>query len=65
MEEGELPTSIDVGRLAAFYATVAQGLGLRAGDGVSRAELRAVIDGAMAAWDTLVTASRKPRRARG
>jgi AcrR family transcriptional regulator len=65
IEEGELPSSIDASRLAAFYATVAQGLGLRAGDGVSRAELLAVIDGAMAAWDTLAKASRKPRRTRG
>jgi len=64
VEEGELPASIDTGRLAAFYATVAQGLGLRAGDGVSRAELMAVIDGAMAAWDTLARSSRKPRRVR-
>jgi AcrR family transcriptional regulator len=65
VEEGELPASVDTTRLAAFYATVAQGLGLRAGDGVSRAELTAVIDGAMAAWDALAKAPRKPRRARG
>jgi AcrR family transcriptional regulator len=65
MEEGELPESIDINRLAAFYAAVAQGLGLRAGDGVSRAELIAVIEGAMAAWDSLTDARRKPRRARG
>jgi AcrR family transcriptional regulator len=64
LEEGELPASIDAGRMTAFYATVAQGIGVRAGDGVSRAELMAVIDGAMAAWDSLVKASRKPQRVR-
>jgi AcrR family transcriptional regulator len=64
VEEGELPASLDTARLAAFYATVAQGLGLRAGDGVSRAELISVVDGAMAAWDTLAKAPRSPRRAR-
>ena len=63
MEEGELPASTDANRIAAFYATVAQGLGVRAGDGVSRAELMAVVDGAIAAWDSLVKASRR-RRAR-
>lgn len=64
LEDGELPASIDAGRVAAFYATVAQGLGVRAGDGVSRAELTAAVDGAMAAWDSLVKVSRKPRRLR-
>lgn len=47
LEEGELSASIDASRVTAFYATVAQGLGVRAGDGVSRAELVAVVDGAM------------------
>ena len=64
MDNRELPASIDAGRMTAFYVTVAQGLGVRAGDGVSRAELMAVIDGAMAAWDSLVKASRKRQRAR-
>ena len=64
LEEGELPASIDTSRVTAFYATVAQGLALRAGDGVSHAELMAVIDGAMAAWDSLVKPSRKRKRAR-
>jgi AcrR family transcriptional regulator len=64
LEEGELPASIDASRVTAFYATVAQGLGVRAGDGVSRAELMAVIDGAMAAWDSLVKVSRKRQSAR-
>ena len=61
MEEGELPASADASRIAAFYATVAQGLGVRAGDGVSRAELMAVVDGAISAWDSLVKAARRRR----
>lgn len=65
VEEGELPASLDTGRVAAFYATVAQGLGVRAGDGVSRAELMAVIDGAMDAWDALVKPVARRRRVRG
>lgn len=64
LEEGELPASIDVSRVTAFFATVAQGLGARAGDGVSRSELMAVVDGAMAAWDSLVKASQKRQRGR-
>jgi AcrR family transcriptional regulator len=63
-DEGELPASVDAGRMTAFYATVAQGIGARAGDGVSRAELMSVVDGAMTAWDSLVKAARKPQRGR-
>ena len=64
LDEGELPASIDAGRMTAFYATVAQGLGVRAGDGVSRAELMTVVDGAMTAWDGLVKAPRNRQKAR-
>lgn len=64
LEEGELPASVDTDRMAAFYATVAQGLGVRAGDGVSRAELMAVVDGAMAAWDGLLKAPRTRKKIR-
>jgi len=61
VEEGELSPSTDVGKMASFYTTVAQGLGLRSGDGVSKAEMTEVIDGAMAAWDVLSKPSRTPR----
>jgi AcrR family transcriptional regulator len=64
LDEGELPASVDASRVTAFYAAVAQGLGVRAGDGVSRAELIAVVEAAMAAWDSLVRVSRKPQRTR-
>lgn len=53
--EGELPAGVDTNAVAAFYATVLHGLGVRAGDGASRADLAAAVDGAMAAWETLVS----------
>jgi len=58
--EGELSAELDTNAVAAFYATVIHGLGVRAGDGASRAELIAAVDGAMAAWETL-TAEPKAR----
>jgi AcrR family transcriptional regulator len=60
--EGELPRDLETGRIAAFYATVAQGIALRAGDGASQAALIAAVEGAMAAWDTL-TSNARTRRA--
>jgi AcrR family transcriptional regulator len=42
--------------IARYYTTVVQGLSIQARDGATRAELEAVITGAMAAWDTLVCA---------
>ncbi len=53
VERGELSPDIDLDRIAAFYATVIHGLGARAGDGVPRAALMAVVEGAMAAWEPL------------
>jgi hypothetical protein len=64
VEEGELSPSTDIGKIASFYSTVAQGLGLRSGDGVSKADMMAVIDGAMDAWDVLSKASRIARGGR-
>jgi AcrR family transcriptional regulator len=52
--QGELPSELDTNAVAAFYATVIHGLGLRAGDGASRTDLMAAVDGAMAAWEALV-----------
>jgi AcrR family transcriptional regulator len=53
--QGELPSELDTNAVAAFYATVIHGLGLRAGDGASRTDLMAAVDGAMAAWEALVS----------
>lgn len=58
--EHELPAKLDTRAVAAFYVTVMHGLGVRAGDGASRVELMAAVDGAMAAWDSLV-ATPKPK----
>jgi AcrR family transcriptional regulator len=51
--EGELPAGTDTRAIAAFYTTVLNGLSIQARDGTSCATLNAVVDCAMAAWDTL------------
>jgi AcrR family transcriptional regulator len=53
--EGELPAGTDTHAIAAFYATVLNGLSIQARDGTSCATLNAVVDCAMAAWDNLST----------
>ncbi len=58
--EGELPARLRVDDIAAFYTTVIHGLAVRARDGETRRAMLAVADGAMAAWDGLV--SRGTRR---
>lgn len=52
--DGDLPAGADTTGLAAFYTTVLYGLSIQARDGATRAELHAVVDAAMAAWDGLV-----------
>ena len=67
--DGELPATAPVADMAAFYATVVHGLAVEARDGASRRTLLTVVDGAMGAWDTLVsggtarraTARKRPR----
>ena len=53
MKEGDVPAGTDPRRVAAFIATVLQGLSIQARDGARRADLQAVVDGAMTAWDGL------------
>lgn len=67
--EGELARGTPIDDVAAFYTTLAQGLSVRARDGVPKRTLLATVDGAMAAWDGLVAArpsgsSRKGRSTR-
>lgn len=57
--EGDVPAGTDTAALAAFYTTVLQGLSLQARDGASREALQAIVDCAMAAWETLA----RPRAA--
>lgn len=45
--EGELPADTDVSRLAAYFATVMQGLSLQAQDGAGRRTLLDIVDTAM------------------
>lgn len=47
---GELPTDSDADSLAAFFASVINGMAILARDGASRAELHAVVDLAMTSW---------------
>jgi AcrR family transcriptional regulator len=54
LASGELSAG-DPAAIAAFYCTVQQGMSIRARDGASRAELEAVAQGAMAAWDGLTS----------
>jgi AcrR family transcriptional regulator len=63
--DGELSSNLDVAAVAAFYATVLHGLGVRAGDGAPRAALIAAVDGAMAAWDPLTSAGGGGGKRRG
>jgi AcrR family transcriptional regulator len=50
------PARLDA--IARYYTTVAQGLSVQARDGASRADLEAVINCAMAGWDTLAITDR-------
>jgi AcrR family transcriptional regulator len=53
--DGDVPADADLDALADFYSTVLQGLSIQARDGAERPALEAVVDVAMAAWDSLPT----------
>jgi hypothetical protein len=46
--------------VAGFYSTVLAGLSIKARDGTGRAEMHAIIDHAMAAWDAMVGKAATP-----
>jgi AcrR family transcriptional regulator len=50
IEHGELHTEVDACALAKFYATVYQGMSIRARDGAHMAELAETVRNAMKAW---------------
>jgi AcrR family transcriptional regulator len=52
--DGDLPAGTDTAALARFYSTVLDGMSIKARDGASNAELHAVADAALAAWDGLL-----------
>jgi AcrR family transcriptional regulator len=53
--KGDVPKTADAAMLAGFYSTILEGLSIKARDGASRKALTAIIAGAMASWDALVT----------
>jgi hypothetical protein len=54
--EGELAGDVDTERIAAFYTTFLNGVSVQARDGAPRAQLHALVDMAMAAWDASLAA---------
>lgn len=55
--DGELPAALDTAALAGYLVTVLIGMSTRARDGAGRAELLAVADAAMLAWDALAASA--------
>ena len=62
--EGDLAPGVRYRRHRGLLRDGHPRLGIRAGDGATRAALMAAVDGAMAAWDQLTGTSRKARRPR-
>ncbi len=60
--EGEIPPSADTHALARFVQSVQHGMSILARDGVSRAELDAVAEVAMAGWDAHLGIDTERRR---
>ncbi len=56
--DGDLPSGVDLTAIAAFYTTVLSGLAVSAREGMPRTALTAAVNGAMAAWSELSTATR-------
>lgn len=51
--EGDLAASADINALTSFYASIIDGMAIRARDGASRKTLNAIVNCAMAAWDSM------------
>lgn len=51
--DGDVPAGSEVDDLASFYTSVVDGLSIRSRDGASRKTLLAIVEGAMAAWDSM------------
>ncbi len=52
--DGDLPAGADTAALAHFYSTVLDGMSIKARDGATNAELHAIADAALAAWERLL-----------
>jgi AcrR family transcriptional regulator len=62
---GDVPSGIDLEPVVSLYATLLNGLPLRARDGASRADLLAGVEAAMTAWDSLMAPqSLRPSRSK-
>ncbi len=59
--EGDVPEGVDTQAIAAYFATVLNGLTIQARNGAGCPALQAVVDSAMAGWDALTA----PRRRAG
>lgn len=59
--EGDLDPRADVDALAAYVNTVLEGLSIQARDGTSRQMMHAIIDCALAGWDTAAARPTAPR----
>jgi AcrR family transcriptional regulator len=58
---GELPAGTDAAALARYFGALIQGMSVQALDGASQAELRAIGEIAMRAWDSVAQQSSSPR----
>jgi AcrR family transcriptional regulator len=52
--EGDVPAGTDAATVAGFYSTVLDGMSIKARDGATNAELHAIADAALAAWESLL-----------
>lgn len=62
VNDGQLPADTDIRGMAAFYHAVTQGMAVQSRDGASRADLEALADRAMAAWDAVAGCGTGPGR---
>jgi AcrR family transcriptional regulator len=60
MADGDVPSGTDLEPVVSLYATLLNGLPLRARDGTPRTNLLAGVEAAMTAWDSLI----EPQRSR-
>ena len=56
--EGDLPTDADPAALSRYIATVSEGMAVQAAGGATRAELRRIVETAMAAWPNAAAGAR-------
>src|SRR5262249_10011026 len=61
--EGDLSSGADVNALTSFYTSIVDGMAIQSRDGASRKTLLAIVDCAMAVWDTVaaVQGAAEPR----